>query len=274
MILSKPEIEEYKSIQKFAYNTTLEIASRLEVGMTEKYVANLLDSELKKAGVESFFHNSFAWFHDRTSFTNFQNYFDFLPTDRKLEKGMAVILDTAPARKGKAVDIGYAFAFGENSLVEEGLDYLEVFRKEIISEVRKERTLSEIYKYLDQLILDIGYSNCHKSYPLSVLGHKIGQIPHWNLSSFDFLGFPIQSYFYLLEETVDALNPFQKIFSPSKNVPYWNSETNHLPEKGLWAVEPHISKDGVGTKWEEILVITESDVFWLDDSLPHTNRKK
>jgi len=41
------------------------------------------------------------------------------------------------------------------------------------------------------------------------------------------------------------------------------------PEPGLWAMEPHLRKGGLGAKWEELLVITERDAYWLDDDLPH-----
>jgi hypothetical protein len=46
----------------------------------------------------------------------------------------------------------------------------------------------------------------------------------------------------------------------------------HPAEPGLWAVEPHIGFCGVGVKWEELLVVTEDDAYWLDDNLPHVRR--
>lgn len=38
---------------------------------------------------------------------------------------------------------------------------------------------------------------------------------------------------------------------------------------GLWAVEPHLGAEGMGAKWEEILVVTEETAYWLDDDVPH-----
>ena len=38
---------------------------------------------------------------------------------------------------------------------------------------------------------------------------------------------------------------------------------------GLWAVEPHVGFRGVGAKFEELLVVTPDDAYWLDDDLPH-----
>ena len=35
------------------------------------------------------------------------------------------------------------------------------------------------------------------------------------------------------------------------------------PKPGLWAIEPHLSRDGVGAKWEEIRVVTDNDAYWF-----------
>ena len=41
---------------------------------------------------------------------------------------------------------------------------------------------------------------------------------------------------------------------------------------GPRAVEPHLGFAGVGAKFEELLVITEDDAYWLDEDLPHVRR--
>ena len=58
--------------------------------------------------------------------------------------------------------------------------------------------------------------------------------------------------------------------------PIWNSSkaSNHPPTIGLWAVEPHLGFKDVGAKWEELLVVTEDDAFWLDDDVPQVRRWK
>jgi hypothetical protein len=55
-------------------------------------------------------------------------------------------------------------------------------------------------------------------------------------------------------------------FSPNWNA---NATSDHKPWDGLWAVEPHLGKGDVGAKWEELLVIQDGAVFWLDDDNPH-----
>jgi len=48
--------------------------------------------------------------------------------------------------------------------------------------------------------------------------------------------------------------------------------SDHAPVNGLWAVEPHLGLRGVGAKFEEYLVVTDDDAYWLDDDLPHCRR--
>jgi hypothetical protein len=56
--------------------------------------------------------------------------------------------------------------------------------------------------------------------------------------------------------------------------PLWNGSrrSDHVPVAGVWAIEPHLGFHGVGVKFEEVLVVTEDDAYWLDDDLPHVRR--
>jgi hypothetical protein len=40
----------------------------------------------------------------------------------------------------------------------------------------------------------------------------------------------------------------------------------------MWAIEPHLGFRGVGVKFEELLVVTDDDAYWLDEDLPHVRR--
>ena len=48
---------------------------------------------------------------------------------------------------------------------------------------------------------------------------------------------------------------------PSKPSPTWGTfdGSDHPPADGLWAVEPHIARNGIGVKWEELLVVAGAD---------------
>lgn len=63
--------------------------------------------------------------------------------------------------------------------------------------------------------------------------------------------------------------------------PLWSpyAFSDHPPQPGLCAVEPHLGFRGTGAKSEEILVVTDSKdpqekAFWLDDDLPHVRHRQ
>jgi Xaa-Pro aminopeptidase len=263
--LSMNHLEKFKFAQKLAYDTILEVSRELLEGITEIEVAGILDDRLLRKGVKTFFHNSFAWFGDRTSFQGIIQPFQFLPSKRRLEKGMAVILDTAPAPGGYTGDVGYSFSFGDNPIVEQGKKDLQIFRDLILDGVRGEKPVSSIYKDVDVLMNELGYYNCHQKYPFSVLAHKIGKIQEWEFP-FQFLGFSIPTYLYLLKETLEGIDPLLRDYVYK---PYWNRKSKFICPPGLYAVEPHLGREDIGIKFEEILVVTDYDAFWLDDDLPH-----
>ena len=50
----------------------------------------------------------------------------------------------------------------------------------------------------------------------------------------------------------------------------WNAGygSNEKRDPGLWAIEPQWPR-WVGAKWEEMLVVTDNDAYWLDDAVSH-----
>lgn len=293
---NKEELEKIKQVQRLAYECVTAVEAKLEEGMTEKQVSNMLDDYLKQRGVRNFFHMGFAWFGDRAGFHDFSQPlefnsdikqlvdsflentgvpiphfgFEFMPSDRKLKKGMGIILDVAPTLNGWSADIGYACVFGNNTRVDKAIEDLEPFRSVILDMVKKEKTMAEIYKVTENMIFDMGYENSHGRYPLGVLAHKVGPIPLNNvLPPLRIMGFHPHSLLYLIGHRV------QQLINPHDNkTPFWTRDAMVRPEPGLWAVEPHIGSSEFGVKWEEILVVTDTDAFWLDDDLPHVNRWK
>src|SRR5262245_26418976 len=123
----RPEhIEGFRRSQALAYASATSVERELKEGMTERQVARLLLTYLADHGVYEYFHTPFAWFGDRTAFTNFRTNFDFAPSERRLAPGDAVILDVAPVVDGHASDIGYSCALGENPIQQQmAADLLE-----------------------------------------------------------------------------------------------------------------------------------------------------
>jgi len=266
--LSPDHLEGFKSSQRTAYACVTAIERELREGMTEREAARRVDEWLRDHGVREYFHRPFAWFGDRTAFTRFRTALDFYPTSRRLEPGMPVILDVAPVVDGHAADIGYACRLGENPLHDQMLLDLEAYRKLILDGVRARKNTSDIYREVDRLILRQGYRNRHQQYPFRVLAHRVNYLPEAERTESTLGGFGTPALRYLLGRIAQAKRGIEH------HSPLWNDRapSAHPADPGIWAVEPHIGFRGIGVKWEELLVVTETGAYWLDDDLPHVKR--
>lgn len=264
MNLSEGELGRFREVQQLAYRCAEEIAGQLTPGVTEKEVAAEMRRWLEGNGVDDWFHLPFAWFGDRTAFQRFRVPLQFFPTNRRLEEGMPYILDCAPVREGYTADIGYAGSLGPNPALDRLTSDLAEHRALIVDEVRQRRTFRQVYESVDALAARQGFENRHRAYPGRVIAHQVARIkPGKSL----IVGrFGTRSLRWLARTTAVGLRQGWS--------PLWNDTrfSDHPPRPGLWAVEPHLGLRGVGAKFEELLVVTEDDAFWLDDDLPHVRR--
>lgn len=272
---SDNEVLQIKVLQRLAYDCAEEVAAGLTPGVSEIEAAKRLGDLLRAHGVEGFFHTPFAWFGDRAGFCGFRTpglrrpldnirfARQFFATDRVLEPGMAGILDVAPIRGGLCADIGYSFSLGDNPALDQAMADLRVIRDLVLERVRAEETMSEIYREVDDALREMGYESAHAIYPSRVLGHKIGRIPLRRFGARVLAGFDLRTYLYFGRQIAGAVI--------GHGVPLWNGSraADRRPDPGLWAIEPHVRAGELGAKWEEILVITDSEAYWLDDDLPH-----
>ncbi|MGQ0778285.1 MAG: M24 family metallopeptidase [Pseudonocardiales bacterium] len=256
----------FREVQQLAYGAAQSVARTLEPGVTEKQAARRIREYLAERGVQDWFHTPFAWFGDRTAFRGFRTPFQFFPTNRQLADGMAYILDCAPVRDGYVADIGYAGCLGTNRIYEQLMDDLAEYRTLILTRVNDRVPLRQIYRDVDALIARQGYDNRHRVYPGRVIAHQVTKVRS-QLPKFVVVGFGIRSLQTLFGDLI-----VERMHHRS---PLWadGEISNHPATPGLWAVEPHIGFRGVGVKFEEILVVTESgSARWLDDDLPHVHR--
>lgn len=253
-------------MQQLAYRCAERVATWLEPGVTEKQAAAKLRHELSAAGADDFFHVPFAWFGDRTTFRGFRTPLQFFPTNRALAEGMPFILDCAPVADGYTADIGYAGVVGENRLWDRMAADLREYRDLILAEVRERKPLASIYASVDTLIARHGYDNRHRVYPGRVIGHQVTRLRPGGLAGVALLGFGVRTLQTLGRELIsERLRGRSPLWADGKS-------SRHAPTPGLWAVEPHIGLRGVGLKFEELLVVTEDEVYWLDEDLPHVRR--
>ncbi len=276
-----------KFVQELALQCANEVFLKLRVGITEKEAASLMDKWLKERGVKKYFHRPFVWFGDRTLFRDFSRplpllqkktwsdlklpsfksplpHFgmEFLPTNKKLENNMPVILDVAPVHNDFFADIGHAAYFGESEQHEEMMEFLKELKRDIPNIVREKKIIGSIYDEVDKILIKNGYNNCHQLYPLGVLGHKVGLFPSLKglkIPRVSFMGFEPEAFAFLLKENPSAPVKF------NDKTPYIAEEIQENITDGFWAIEPHIGKDDIGVKFEEILVVDGENVQWLSE---------
>jgi len=279
----------FLKVQTLAFQAAYAAHKELKPGITEIEAARIMEEFLKKEGVEQFFHRPFAWFGERTAFQGFSRplpflhwknrafpllkelvvpnlakpipHFgvEFLPTNRKLKDGEAIILDVAPTIHGAAADIGYSCMLHETPKFLAAKKDLEILKNGILQSVKSGDSLGLCYQKIDQQLKAMGYENCHQMYPLGVLGHRVGFLPHLRFPRINILGFHPQAIFFLLQEQG---NPF---IEENVNDPFY---------PGLWSFEPHlgVKENGqtYGVKFEEMMVVPEdtSQSYWLSTLVP------
>lgn len=264
----------FRKAQQLAYRCAQTVAAELRPGMNEREVTRRMREFLLDEGADDCFHEPFAWFGDRTAFRGFEGLLHFggfnpafYPGLRTLREGMPYILDCAPTLRGYTADIGYCGVIGENRVLDRMMDDLRHFRAGILDDVRAGKTLAEVSRSVDRLCAELGYEPRHKAYPFSVLAHRVekladdGRVRHRSLARFGLR--------HATELALSAVHGMRQGWSP-----LWSSDarSEHPPLPGLWAVEPHLGWHGCGAKFEELLVITDDDAFWLDEDVPHVRR--
>lgn len=261
------DLDGFRAAQRLAYAAAEAVAAELKPGMTEKQAARLQETWLLDHGVTDWLHAPFAWFGDRTAFQGFKVALQFLPTNRRLEENMPFILDNAPVLHGYAADIGYAGVLGENKTLDFILDDLAEHRALILDLIQQRQSMAAVSQAVDRLTLKQGHAPRHKAYPFEVLAHQVTRMePRTRARGATPFKFG-----------VDFLQTMGRVTLLARRQgwsPLWSSNagSNHAPVPGLWAVEPHLGFNGVGAKFEELLVITEDDAWWLDDDVPHVRR--
>jgi len=262
------QLARFKAFQRRAYEILEESAAALKPGVMETEVARGLRKKFHLAGARGYFHVPVVLFGERTSYPGAFGPFDAISTDRKLEEGDAVILDAAPIFDGYKVDTSYAYCFGANEDYDAADAALVEFRALLIALIKEGFAFREVAWKIDDRIRALGFENCHKKHIGAVLGHRLTYAPQYPVRMPKVWGLAprqVSWFFY---------KSFQSRLGAPSQTPNWNAskQCRTNPQDGLWAMEPHIAHNGVGVKFEEILVIDKGAVYWLDDDLPHLRR--
>jgi hypothetical protein len=269
------QLGRFATHQRGVYAVLEQSARELRPGDTEREAARRLHRALvAELAIDSYFHVPVVLFGERTGYPGDFGPFAALPTERRWEAGEAAIFDAAPVIEGYTIDASLArppargaaavaFAAGDALLAR--------LRGLILDRARGARdrrgNMREIAREVDREIQAAGFENCHRKHIAAVLGHRV-TITHkrwlartrvWGLS-------PLPVAWFVERTARSAREPAAS--------PNWNHTRRSdaaLPS-GVWAIEPHVARDGVGVKFEELLVVDDDGVRFLDDALPHVAR--
>lgn len=265
---STADLERFRAHQRTSFAALEAVAATLKAGETEKTVARRLYKHLKGVGAKNFFHVPVALFGDRTAYPGDFGKLGALATDRTLNPGDAVILDAAPIFDGYTVDTSYALRFGEGGVPLELDRALARFRQSILEQVRERLTMREIARQVDGELKALGLENCHRKHIGKVLGHRVTREDHAFLRGRAIWGLaPRQAGWFIYKS-------YRSSHGEPEHSPNWNHtrQSDCITPDGLWAIEPHVARDGFGAKFEDLLLVQDGQAFYLDDDLPHTRR--
>lgn len=259
------QIVRFREAQRASYGVLQHVAAGLAEGISEREAAIRMTRAFRSLGVTSYFHLPVALFGARTALPGEWRLKHFWPTRNRLSQGDAIILDASPIFDGFLVDTSFSTRLGDNAVHQQMMLDLAPFRDFIAGRVRDGASFRAIAAETDERIRAMGYANRHQAHLEHVLGHRAVRVrrprPRWIYKK----GFDIQALGWFALHTLAAKKGLWR-FSPN-----WNAEavSDHPPWDGLWAVEPHLGKGEVGAKWEELLLIQDGEVRWLDDDTPH-----
>lgn len=266
------DLDRFRAVQRLAYDCVQTVAGMLYPGITEREAVRLMTEWGHDHGVHDWLHKPFAWFGDRTAFegASFSGLrhlggfnLAFFPTGRALGENDPYILDVSPVVDGFCADVGYAGCLGRNAILDQLQDDLIAHRELIVKLVKERRNMADVAREVDALCRRQGVEPRHKAYTFKVLAHRVARIhnPHR----------PVFVGRFGLNTARDLLIKQTRAGKEQGWSPLWSIDrrSEHATTPGLWAVEPHLGFAGVGAKFEELLVITDDDAYWLDDEVPH-----
>jgi Xaa-Pro aminopeptidase len=271
---SGADLERFRQVQRLAYDIALRVESQLQVGITEIEACTLVAAAQTEFEVIQVFHDPYVLFGGRTalgtgaeSAAGMSPSNDLVPTNQVLRDGVPFIIDVAPVAHGVSSDIAYSCVLGTNQVFREldaGLARIRSFLRDGIA---ARASMLVLYHELDELLASRGWESCHHRQADRALGHLVFPLEHETGRPTPLPGWGAVAAEKMLAAGIDALDH-------GTCYPLWNdsSFTDYPATPGLWAIEPHIGLDGVGVKFEELLVVTDDDAYWLDDDLPHVKR--
>ena len=178
---SAAELDQFRQVQRLAYDMVASVEAQLRPGLTETDVCRLMVEAQAAHHVVQVFHQPYAWFGHRTVLgegwapeavgvlelapAGVLPHRSFFPTGAALAEGVPLILDLAPVVHGIAADIGYSCVLGENAVFDELDRGLARIRSFLVEGVRSGATMRALTQELQALVGQRGWESCHAHYP-------------------------------------------------------------------------------------------------------------
>ena len=268
-----PQLERFTQLQSEVYATLVEVSHTLEAGQTEKVVAHRIHEAFKaRFQLDSYFHVPVALFGERTGYPGDFGQLEALPTQRTLKKGEPAILDAAPVIEGYTIDCSYAVPPSGKGQAQrafkDGDALLQQLRALILQRAQERANMRTIAREVDAAITAAGFENCHRKHIGKVLGHRVTYVPGSWMARRKLWGINAVAAAWFVGTSLRSARGRAAV------TPNWNNtrQSDVVMQDGLWAVEPHVARDGVGLKFEEMLLVSDDTVRFLSDALPHQQR--
>jgi Xaa-Pro aminopeptidase len=255
--LSEEEVAGFRLSQKLAFDCAQAAAKELRPGWTEGQTQEWMVTYLRDNGVKTWLHKPIVAFGERTLAPDAQ----WGPARGKgltLQENDVAILDCAPIVGGYTGDIAYTVRIGDNPALEKALDFLSGLRAQIPAQFTNPDV--NVFEWVTEKMQEAGYQNAAGGYVGNILGHRVYRHGKF-VSSFPYF-LPEQLFGYMLSWHSPGflLKVVSRLVFPEELGPFHNGS-----KLGIWAIEPHVRVGHFGAKFEELLVVNNDRVFWLDD---------
>jgi Xaa-Pro aminopeptidase len=252
--------------QRVAREAILTVAASVRPGETERAVCTRIEHELALAKVHHWLHTPYAWWGERTRF-DWDGMWEVsaLPSERRLEEGEPFILDVAPIVAGFPADFAYSGLAGASTPERESehralLEELAHLKRELVTWASPGASADTVCREVEEAVAAANLDVIHTRYPANVLAHSLEGFPNFS-SSAPRVGTGFQLPLLLtyakgivLHHLLGTPYPFLRARAPGR-------------ARGLYAVEPHLGKNGCGAKFESVLLIDGDETRWLDPEL-------
>jgi Xaa-Pro aminopeptidase len=167
------EIKQYLKVQNIVLRTLHEIASFIQIGTTEKMIANECTRLLEKAGIKDWWYHGIPAFVlvGKRSILSISGR-DYIPSDTQVQMGDLVTIDLSPEIDGYWGDCARSYTVDGaiDAELSEGIEAEKQLHRLMQSIATPKMTMHDLYVFMNEEIKKLGYQNLDFK---GNLGHSI-----------------------------------------------------------------------------------------------------